>query len=147
MTVTGCSASDVCTAVGWNNVVSIDIDGTAGDVAAIELCEDSVCAVVAPVQQAVEAPTVVATLMPEDLATLAPTSAATDLPFFVAHVDERTWYVSTDMTTPDALTVRALSPAGDVLVAEEVALDWRRVGGSAQCGGPSEAGPITLDIP
>lgn len=49
--------------------------------------------------------------------------------------------------TPDSVTVRVVSATGEVLAEEGADLTWRRIGGTAKCGGPSEAGPITLDIP
>lgn len=51
------------------------------------------------------------------------------------------------MTAPENVTVRALDTAGEVLTEEEFALEWRRVGGSEECGGPGEAGPVTLVVP
>lgn len=45
------------------------------------------------------------------------------------------------------LKLRAVSAEGEVLAKRDFALEWRRVGGTEECGGPQEAGPVSLDIP
>lgn len=129
------------------NTVRIELNGNAGSVAGIELCADGVCAASAPVQQVPDEPLRLATVIPKDSATSAP--APTDIPllFSISRIDERTWQISLDMATPERLTLRAVSATGEVLAERDVALEWRRVGGSEQCGGPSDAGPVSLDIP
>ncbi|TFV65684.1 UNVERIFIED_ORG: hypothetical protein E4P37_09255 [Bacillus sp. AZ43] len=44
-----------------------------------------------------------------------------------------------DMSTPGSATVRVIGPDGSVLTEVDAELDWRRVGGSEECGGPHEA--------
>ena len=118
----GCSTEVLCPAIGWVNApVRIHLEGNAGDVAVVELCADGVCA--------------------------ASTPTATSVPFVISPVDASNWQISLESATPDVLTLRALSSAGHVLVEQGVALEWRRVGGTAQCGGPSEAEPVTLEVP
>jgi len=94
-----------------------------------------------------------ATLNPQDLPLGSPEpeaaspEAAVPLQLFsITRVNKQALRVSLDMAAPETLTLRALSLAGDVLVEQDVALDWRRVGGSARCGGPSEAAPVVLNI-
>jgi hypothetical protein len=48
--------------------------------------------------------------------------------------------------TPDSVTLVVRDAAG-VLAEHEADLDWTRVGGSAECGGPSEADAIVVPAP
>ena len=48
--------------------------------------------------------------------------------------------VSFVMETPDAVVLTVLGPDGAVLAEVDAGLDWVRVGGSEECGGPHEAG-------
>ena len=54
--------------------------------------------------------------------------------------------VSFVMETPDAVVVTVLGPDGAVLAEVDADLDWVRVGGSEECGGPHEAG-VTIPAP
>ena len=147
MVAAGCAGGGpvACRAIGWVNTVSVELTGDAGAVTTVEVCSDGVCSS-GPLQLQSEEPMVVATLDPHDLGVSSP-STVSPWTFSVAREDERTWRISTDMATPDSLTVRAVSATGEVLAEQDADLTWRRVGGSAKCGGPGEAGPITLDIP
>lgn len=145
MSVTGCSTGTACPAIGWINTVGIHLNGNMGDVAAVELCAYGECASSAPMQPESEKPLQV--LTPGELTAVPPTHHAVASPFSISRVDERNWQASVAMTTPERATLRVLSSTGQVLVERDVALEWRRVGGSGQCGGPGEAGPVNLDIP
>ena len=48
--------------------------------------------------------------------------------------------------TPDDLTLR-VSDATGVLTVHEADLGWTRVGGSEECGGPSETGAVVVPAP
>ncbi|WP_160317905.1 MULTISPECIES: hypothetical protein [Arthrobacter] len=37
------------------------------------------------------------------------------------------------------MELKAYSPSGELVAEQQVELDWKRVGGSARCGGPHEA--------
>jgi len=50
------------------------------------------------------------------------------------------------MATPDAVAVTVLAADGAELAGVDVELDRVRVGGSAECGGPSEA-TVTVPAP
>ena len=134
--VPGCSIPTACPAISWFNTFSIHLDGNVANVAILEVCLDGECATSAPLPPETE-----------ELATAVPTHPAALLPFSISRVDERNWTASIGMTTPDTVTLRALSSTGQVLAEREAPLEWRRVGGSEQCGGPGEAGPATLEIP
>ena len=54
--------------------------------------------------------------------------------------------VSFLMGTPDEVDVTVLGPDGAVLAGLSADLDWQRVGGSAECGGPHEA-TVTVPAP
>ena len=58
----------------------------------------------------------------------------------------RTAAVSFPMATPDSADVTVLGPDGGVLAEVDADLDWVRVGGSAECGGPHEA-TVTVPAP
>jgi hypothetical protein len=49
-----------------------------------------------------------------------------------------------DMTAPDSVVVTVLGADGAALAELDADLDWTRVGGSAECGGPVRA---TLTVP
>lgn len=144
----------VCPAIAWFNHATVNLTGNAGDVASMELCLDGECAASTAVQRLPDERLRLATLEPIELQTFSPDpGVASPVPtavppiFSITRTDESTWRIAWDMAAPETVTIRALSSAGDVLVEREVALDWRRVGGSEECGGPSEAGPITFDVP
>ena len=44
-----------------------------------------------------------------------------------------------DMSSPGTVEVTVLDAQGEVLAEREADLDWRRVGGTEECGGPGEA--------
>jgi hypothetical protein len=50
------------------------------------------------------------------------------------------------MSAPKAVTVRASSADGTVLAERKVTLEWTRVGGTEQCGGPMEAPVVRLRV-
>jgi hypothetical protein len=74
----------------------------------------------------------------------APPSTA---PFYAERIDADSWRFPVTMSSPDHVTVKVLTAAGEVLVEKDTDLEWKRVGGSAQCGGPSEVPPIELTMP
>ena len=144
-TVSGCSWA--CTTIGWIDAVNVELDGNAGAVVAVEVCTDGVCASSAPLLPASDEPLQVMTAVPDASAT--PSSAPADgaLLFSTERIDEGTWRISFPTRSPDSLTIRAVAATGEVLAEREVTVEWERVGGSEQCGGPSEGQPIRLDIP
>lgn len=94
-------------------------------------------------------PLVVITQMPSAVPAAGTTAAPspTSVPFLASHDGGRTWSVPLMLGNPATVTLRALSATGSVLAEREATLEWRRVGGTEQCGGPHEAGPIRLEIP
>ncbi|MFL4474719.1 hypothetical protein ACIPVK_12035 [Paeniglutamicibacter sp. MACA_103] len=143
LAVPGCSVSGPCPAIGWINTVGIRLTGAVHDVAAVGVCADGECVTSAPP----DSDDPLRPLAPGAPAAATPTLHAIASPFFVSRVDQRTWQASVAMSTPETLTLRVLGTTGHVLVERDVALQWRRVGGSERCGGPVEAGPVIVDIP
>ena len=140
--LSGCAVA--CPAIGWVNAVNVELGGNADDAAAVQLCVDGVCAESAPVLPVTDEPLRLSTALP-DLATAAPSESP--LLFSTARLDERTWRITFTTEAPDSITVRAVTATGDVLAEQDATLEWQRVGGSEQCGGPLEGTPIGLDIP
>jgi hypothetical protein len=68
-------------------------------------------------------------------------------PFYAERVDADTWRFTVNLNSPDHVTAKALTATGAVLMEKEADLEWKRVGGSAQCGGPSVAPPIEIVVP
>ena len=117
LALTGCAPPPVaCPAIGWINSLTVELVGDTSSVAAVQLCTPHGCA---------PSPD----LDPSSSWALV---ALTDR-------DGDSWSFSTDMSAPDELVVKTLTADGVVLSEESVAPDWTRVGGSEQCGGPSEA--------
>ncbi|RLV55513.1 hypothetical protein D9V41_10495 [Aeromicrobium phragmitis] len=115
-----CSPSGTaCTTIGWFNEVSVQFDGESSPVASVELCVDGDCA---PPGQGHPSPD----------ATLAPP-------------ETQEWVFTTNMSTPDVLTVRAYRPDGTILAEEHVQPEWVRVGGTEECGGPHLA-TVTVEL-
>jgi hypothetical protein len=46
------------------------------------------------------------------------------------------------MTLPDSAVLTILGPDGTELAELDADLDWRRVGGTEECGGPSAASVV-----
>jgi hypothetical protein len=68
-------------------------------------------------------------------------------PFYAEQVDADTWRFTVDLRSPDHVTAKALTATGVVLIEKAANLAWKRVGGSAQCGGPSDVPSIELAVP
>jgi len=113
-----------CTAIGWSNHVEVIVEGrAAGDVARLALCTERGC------------------IGPE--ATPAPTSG----PFsFVTDLGSGRWRVELGFETPEDVSIEVFSADGITLGRESVDLEWQRVGGSEECGGPHQADPITVEV-
>ncbi len=75
-----------------------------------------------------------------------PQSCGLEVPDGVAPLVGDRATVSFLMETPDSVDVAVLGPDGGVLAGLTADLEWERVGGSAECGGPHEA-TVTVPAP
>ncbi len=115
MGLTGC-VPFACPAIGWSNTLTIQLDGDTSAVDQVQLCTDEGCA------------------PSDDVDPSGPLGWIT-----VESNDGDSWMFSVGMTSMEKVTVRTLAADGTVLADTEVNPEWVRTGGSAQCGGPSEA--------
>jgi len=90
---------------------------------------------------------IVVTMPLDARASPTPEAQPTMAPFYAEWIDADTWRFTVNMSSPDHVTARALSSTGEVIAEKDADLDWKRVGGSAQCGGPAEASPVQLSVP
>jgi len=134
----GCAPFGVaCPAIGYVSVVEVTLTGDIAAVDAVQFCDDDgQCSGEFPPD-----PTPTAATVP--LATSSPMTAPA---YTATRVDARHWTFTVIGPLPDGGTATAYradaSAAGDATVT----LTWKRVGGSAQCGGPMRADPIMLQI-
>lgn len=144
--LTGCRGPMACTAIGWLNHLSVELEGDASRVEIVQVCVEDVCSAPAePVRRELEDQSAApGAARPADPNGSTPPEVS---PYSVTRVKSDSWTVDVGMSTPEEVTVRALDDDGGVLAEEAFALDWVRVGGSELCGGPAEAAPVTLVLP
>lgn len=142
--VAGCV--NACPAVGWVNSVTVELAGDVPRVGAVQLCADGSCSELFP-EPGNAAPRVVSTMPLGPTAPVTPEAPPSMAPFYAEQVDADTWRFTVNLSSPDHVTAKALTATGVVLIEKEANLEWKRVGGSAQCGGPSEVPPIELVVP
>lgn len=119
MGLTGC-VPFACPAIGWTNALTVQLDGNASAVNQVQLCTEAGCAPA------------------EDESVTGPLGLVA-----VEAQNGDAWTFAVD-GLPDTFTVRTLAADGTVLSDTEVTPEWDRIGGSEQCGGPSEA---TITVP
>lgn len=114
MALAGCGLIPVaCPAIGWSNVIVVA--GPAEGITAVDLCDERGCGADGASR-------------PDVSGIQPPSTDGIDWTFSLA-----------DMSTPDVVSLRATRADGTVIVRDGVAVQWTRVGGSEQCGGPGEA--------
>ncbi|MBP2456507.1 hypothetical protein ABID70_002030 [Clavibacter michiganensis] len=132
---TGCASSgNACPAIAWANQAEIRLTGSAQAVervAWVELCDDSACS------RSAEDPR-----DPD-----ADGRLPMDLTYEAVRSSPDVWTMQLVMSAPDAVALTAYAADASVLATADVDLEWTRVGGDAQCGGPGEADPVDLPIP
>lgn len=144
----GCSMLPqlACPAIGWVNTATVTLQGAVEKVHTVQLCIDGTCSITTDEIQRQDEPPQLATATP-DAQGPAPTSVPTTVPPIGSRIDDHTWTFQLGMSAPKAVTVRASSVYGTALAERDVTLEWTRVGGTEQCGGPAEAAPVILSIP
>lgn len=141
------SCSTACPAIGWVNSITVELAGDVSRVDTVQLCADGACSELRP-ESGTAAPRIVVTTPLDASAPPTPEAQPTMAPFYAERVDADTWrFTVVNMSSPDRVTAKALSATGAVLAVKEADLDWKWVGGSAQCGGPAEASPVLLTVP
>lgn len=114
--VAGCA--NTCTAIGWFDELEVEVTGdSAGTVDRLEVCFEGSC-YSGRASDPEESPQL-------EVVTVEKTGTG--------------WTVSTSMQTPEIIQLSAYSASGELLAEHEVDLSWKRVGGTARCGGPHEA--------
>ncbi len=141
------SCSTACPAIGWVNSVTVELAGDVSSVDTVQLCDGDSCSQLAPQAAPSATRSISPTLSVDPSAPFTPEPQRTSAPFYATRIDAGTWRFSVMMGSPDRVSAKALSASGEVVAETEADLDWKRVGGSAQCGGPSEASPVKLTIP
>ena len=110
--------STVCPAIGWSNTLTVGLDSgwppVDGGTLVVE-CSSRCGLVLDPAD-------------PPDEVTVPLTGRST--------------VVQLDMTLPDSAVLTILGPDGTELAELDADLDWRRVGGSEDCGGLSVASVV-----
>ncbi|WP_371030928.1 hypothetical protein [Pseudoclavibacter sp. JSM 162008] len=132
--LSGCATfTNACTDIGWTNRVDVQFTGPAAAIAIIEtmeVCGEETCW---------KAPRPTAT-------PTSPPGAIEAYEFPATAVTDTRWALAIGMDTPESITITARTADGTVLGTTESDVDWTRVGGTAQCGGPHEGGPVELDV-
>lgn len=139
----GCTYA--CPAVGWVNSVTVELAGDVSRVDTVQLCSNGACSELRP--EPTVAPRIIVTTPLDPTAPVTPDVQPTMAPFYAERIDADTWQFTVSMSSPDHVTAKALSATGEVLAETETDLEWKRVGGSAQCGGPAEAQPVIVTVP
>lgn len=147
VSVPSAGCSNACTAIGWVNTITVELDGDVSGVNMVQLCDGAECSEPSPPSAAAAPRTMAPLASLNPTAPVTPDVQRTQAPFYAEQVDTDTWRFMVNMSTPDQVTAKALSAAGDILAEQSADLDWKRMGGSAQCGGPSESSPIRLSVP
>jgi hypothetical protein len=111
-------ASTVCPAIGWSNTLTVGLADDWPPVDGGTLLVD--CSSPCGLQ-----------LHPED----EPDQVTVPL-------TGRSTVVQLDMTTPDSVGITVLGSDGTELADLDTGLDWRRVGGTEECGGPHAASTV-----
>jgi hypothetical protein len=149
--VSGCVTPGVCSAIGWINSVDVTLSGfETAPVSDLQVCIEEEC-VDGLAWFASDLPLRVATAMPTELPTDAWTPAPSgerEIPsFHVNRIADDSFTVSLGMSTPVAITVRAMDAAGNVVASKNAEPSWQRSEGSGRCGGPASTPPIILSNP
>lgn len=157
--LSGCaiSAPKACPAIGWSNQLPVEVAGNTARIRALQLCFDGNCRMVKTRLDSVSTDPF-ETLPPNDVGaapwqgadTAEPTPQDSDttdsLPLFATHTEENRWEIHLMMRSPQNITIRALAPNQEILAEQDYELEWVRVGGSEECGGPAEAESVTLHL-
>ncbi|MDR5699336.1 hypothetical protein [Agromyces aerolatus] len=123
--LSGCAfPPGVCPAIGYLSSLGVVVEGpAAAAVAELQVCSEQGCV----------------TSAAESLSTAAPL-------YTVSRLGEGRWRVDLDLDLPRAVSIEVFDADGTSLASTDEQLDWRRIGGSAECGGPHETEPVTIRV-
>lgn len=122
MLLSGCTTGVACPAIGWINSVEVRIVDASGRVTQLEACVDSACSTSGTAEDGTASWPSVTSGTPGQ------------------------WSIAVDMQSPEKLRLRALGANGEPLAEETFALEWTRIGGSEECGGPMRTEPLTMTV-
>ena len=133
----------VCPAIGYVSVIEVELTGDIAAVDSVQFCDgDGQCSAELPPD-----PTPRPTTLPMGTTLPMATSSPMTPPAYTGtRVDARRWTFTVIAGLPDGGTATAYRADGAAAGDATATLDWKRVGGSAQCGGPMKAEPIVLQI-
>ncbi|TAJ46608.1 MAG: hypothetical protein EPO52_13670 [Herbiconiux sp.] len=139
-----------CPAVGYVSTLSVQLQGDASAIEEVRVCDlQGLCSVpeASLVPAATSPSTAVSQPQPLEYASPEFDDPVEVQPMLATgRFDGRMWVFVMYVGASDVVTATAYR--GDGTVAGEVSspLTWQRVGGTAECGGPMEAGPVILPV-
>lgn len=139
--LTGCGMTDVvCPAVGWVSTITVRLEGDITAVNDVQLCTPEGCSVheAAPAQAA--SPKTAGPSTPAD-------ASPSPAPFVGSRTALNSWLFTVSGRLPHEVTTRVLAKDGTLLARQQSQVEWTRVGGSEECGGPVTTPPITVQLP
>lgn len=136
-----CGGTDVvCPAVGWISTITVRLEGDLTAVDDVEICTPEGCSV--PDVTAVQ------TASPKSAVPSSPVDpSASTAPFAAARTAVISWLFTVRGSLPGEVDTRVLARDGTLLAEQQSRLEWTRVAGSEECGGPMTTQPITLRLP
>ena len=145
-TLVGCTGEwdRVCTAIGYIDSLSVELTGDASQVVEVRLCDvDGECSHLAGGTQPVEA-----SPSPRDNGvspTASPAQIVDELSLYTASGSDNSWSFRI-FNKPESGTITAYYADGSVAAEATADFEWKQVGGTTECGGPAEAGPIVIAL-
>jgi hypothetical protein len=139
LTLAGCVTPGVCPAIMWGRTIEITLTGPTEAVDQVRLCVDAACTMEPPAPD--EPPVIVESFDPEDFTTFTPAPETSPVEFggYALRVDDDTWSISMFTGASGEVSVQALSADGVVLAETVTELEFARIGGTEECGGPTRA--------
>jgi hypothetical protein len=130
----------------WGSTIGISVSGQSDAVDQVRLCVDEACTMEPPAVD--EPPVVMESFDPEDFTTFIPSPEQSPVEFgrYADRVDDNTWSITTFTGAGDEVSLQALGTNGAVLAETVTQLEFIRVGGTEECGGPTRA-EVALTVP
>ena len=131
--LSGCTPFGIaCPAIGYVSTVEVVLVGDIVRADTVRFCDDEDrCS---------------SELPPDSAPPTATPDPAEQLAYTAARVDTGHWTITVLTGLPTRGTATAYSAEGTVVGEATATLDWERVGGTEQCGGPMGTDPIELTV-